>query len=60
MYKINAKSSDGQGYECVLDCNEINIYEEFKKQIDKKGWGHYQYKIVAYTEIVKTENDTNK
>lgn len=50
VYKIFARSRDGQGYECELCCDPENIQTSLDKHMTNKGWNQYGYKVVTATE----------
>lgn len=57
LYKISAKSIDGQLYALELSSKPHNLIETFNAHICDIGWEHHQYRIVEYIQITKEHVD---
>ncbi len=51
VYKILARSDDGQPYECELCCDINDIQKSLNNHLNKKGWTQYNYKVVRFEEV---------
>ena len=51
VYKILARSDEGQSYECELCCDINDIQKSLNHHLNKKGWTQYNYKVVRFEEV---------
>ena len=60
VYKILARSDDGQSYEYELCCDINDIQKSLNNHLNqkslnnhlnKKGWTQYNYKVVRFEEV---------
>ena len=51
VYKILARSDEGQSYECELCCDINDIQKSLNNHLNKKGWTQYNYKVVRFEEV---------